>query len=305
MTSRICRKRSATATTPIGRPFSTIGMCRNSPTAILWIAIAIVSSWRRTTGSRVMKARRGNELRRMPVVRTTASRSVKMPASLSPSITRRQSTGPACIRPIASSRAIVAGTVSGGLTPRTSRCSPSSRPWKSIASLGRSPAVRSAPHSSHRSSPAKLSWWQTGQVVIRAVRLLDRPRLAASQQPTDVAHTALGHGRVGLGRHQLVVGGPADVPNHPDRNRELRPEDTREHECDQRVRLVMDEQVRLADPVLADPDDLGLVPVEPDPLVAVLAEDHRLAVLQDQHPVLADLPVGELAVGAIIEDVAV
>src|SRR5664280_1850284 len=116
------------------------------------IAIAIVSSWRRTTGSRVMKSRTRNELRRMPVVRTTASRSVKMPASLSPSITKRQSTGPACIRPIASSRAIVAGTVSGGLTPRTSRCSPSSRPWKSIASWGRSTAVRSAPHSSHRSS---------------------------------------------------------------------------------------------------------------------------------------------------------
>ena len=36
---------------------STIGMCRKPPTAILWIATAIGSSWRRTTGSGVMKSR--------------------------------------------------------------------------------------------------------------------------------------------------------------------------------------------------------------------------------------------------------
>ena len=44
-------------TIPVGRPSSTIGMCRKSPTAILWIATAIGSSWRSTTGSGVMKSR--------------------------------------------------------------------------------------------------------------------------------------------------------------------------------------------------------------------------------------------------------
>jgi len=50
-------KTSRAVTTPVGRPSSTIGMWRKPPTAILWIAIAIGSSWRRTTGSGVMKSR--------------------------------------------------------------------------------------------------------------------------------------------------------------------------------------------------------------------------------------------------------
>ena len=67
----------------------------------------------------------------------------------------------------------------------------------------------------------------------------------------------------------------------------------------------MDEQVRLGDAVLAELDDLGPQAAQPDALVAVLAEDHRLAVLEVQHPVLADVPVGERAPGAVVEDVAV
>ena len=49
----------------------------------------------------------------------------------------------------------------------------------------------------------------------------------------------------------------------------------------------------------------GWRPSQADALVAVLAEDHRLAVLEDEHPVLADLAVGEVAPGAVVEDVAV
>ena len=48
---------SRAVTTPVGRPFSRIGMWRNPPTAILWMATAIGSSWRSTTGSGVMKSR--------------------------------------------------------------------------------------------------------------------------------------------------------------------------------------------------------------------------------------------------------
>ena len=50
-------KTSRAVTTPVGRPSSRIGMCRNPPTAILWMATAIGSSWRSTTGSGVMKSR--------------------------------------------------------------------------------------------------------------------------------------------------------------------------------------------------------------------------------------------------------
>ena len=38
-------KTSREVTTPVGRPSSMIGMWRNPPTAILWIAMAIGSSW--------------------------------------------------------------------------------------------------------------------------------------------------------------------------------------------------------------------------------------------------------------------
>ena len=37
-------KTSRAVTTPVGRPSSMIGMCRNPPTAILWMAMAIGSS---------------------------------------------------------------------------------------------------------------------------------------------------------------------------------------------------------------------------------------------------------------------
>ena len=44
---------------------------------------------------------------------------------------------------------------------------------------------------------------------------------------------------------------------------------------------------------------------EADALVGVLAEDHRLAVLEPEHAVVADVLVGELPPGAVVEDVAV
>ena len=45
--------------------------------------------------------------------------------------------------------------------------------------------------------------------------------------------------------------------------------------------------------------------MQADALVAVLAEDHRLAVLEHEHPVLANVALGEVAVRAVVEDVAV
>ena len=57
----------------------------------------------------------------------------------------------------------------------------------------------------------------------------------------------------------------------------------------------MDEDVGLGDAVLADRHDLRTQAIEADALVAVLAEDHRLAVLEDEHAVGADFSVGEVA----------
>ena len=93
----------------------------------------------------------------------------------------------------------------------------------------------------------------------------------------------------------------------PDRDRVVRPRHPRQHEREVRLGggLVVDQEVRLGHAVLADRHDLGMQAREADALVAVLAEDHRLAVLEDEHPVLADLAVGEVAPRPVVEDVAV
>src|SRR5260370_14632688 len=66
----------------------------------------------------------------------------------------------------------------------------------------------------------------------------------------------------------------------------------------------MDDDVALADTV-AERDRLGPLPVHPDSLVAVLAEDERLAVFEHQLMVGLDLLVAHVVEGAVIENVAV
>ena len=106
---------------------------------------------------------------------------------------------------------------------------------------------------------------------------------------------------------ELIMRGPLDRPQHPDRDREVRVGHPREHQGEVRILggLIVHQQVGLGDAVLPDGDDLGVQAVEADALVAVLAEDHRLAVLEDEHPVLADLAVREVAPRPVVEDVAV
>src|SRR5260370_30307971 len=66
----------------------------------------------------------------------------------------------------------------------------------------------------------------------------------------------------------------------------------------------MYDDVALADAV-AERDHLGPLPVHPDSLVAVLAEDERLAVLAHQLMIGLDLLVADVVEGAVIENVAV
>ena len=97
----------------------------------------------------------------------------------------------------------------------------------------------------------------------------------------DVALALCLDGLTYLLRHQIVVGGPLNGADDANRYWELRVVHAREHERNRRViqRCVMHQDVGLGDAVLADLDHLRLEAVNPDALVAVLAEDHRLALL--------------------------
>src|SRR5260370_41501844 len=66
----------------------------------------------------------------------------------------------------------------------------------------------------------------------------------------------------------------------------------------------MYDDVALADAV-AVRDHLGLSPVHPESLVAVLAEDERLAVFEHQLMIGLDLLVADVVEGAVVENVAV
>ena len=68
--------------------------------------------------------------------------------------------------------------------------------------------------------------------------------------------------------------------------------------------LVVDQQVVDRDAIL-EIDDFGIEPVQADALVAILAEDHRLAVLEIQNVVGLDALVGGVLEHAVVEDVAV
>src|SRR5262245_10584159 len=242
----------------------------------------------------------------LPATFRTASRSVKMPTRRPPSTTSTQSEPFSCMTCTASSTSADTSRTSGSPTfsscSSSSRCSPRSGPRYWVAGSGTSRPARSAPQLSQTSSPVRLSKPHAGQRIriLPLDRSADRPGLAAAERRREIA-LALGPDRgLDLAVDELIVGRAWDRPQDPDRDREVRPEHPRKHQRQVWLlrQLVVDEQVRLGHAVLADRDDLRVQAAEADAPVAVLAEDHRLAVLEDEHPVLAHLAVGEVAPGA-------
>src|ERR1044072_4266694 len=111
-----------------------------------------------------------------------------------------------------------------------------------------------------------------------------------------------------LVREQVFIGFAPHVAEDADRLRELGLLHAREHEGDRRVFdvHVVDEAIVLVQSRLAPQlDDLGARTVHTDAVVAVLAEDHRLAVLKIEHALGAHRPLGEGLERAVVEDVAV
>src|SRR5919198_1497019 len=207
--------------------------------------------------------------------------------------------------------------MAGSPIPRASSGTPRSGPRYSVAGRGMSSARRSAPQFSHVSSPSKLSYRQTGQSIstasgppappgstfaapspqagLRATafgrkggrrpRSFDRPDLAGEQGCRDVALARLLGRGADLLVDERVVRRPIDPPKDADRDRELRPEHPRQDQREVRVLrlLVVDQQVVLLHAIDTEGDDLGVEPAQADALVAFLAEDHRLAMPQDEH----------------------
>src|SRR5260370_16460192 len=66
----------------------------------------------------------------------------------------------------------------------------------------------------------------------------------------------------------------------------------------------MHHEILLRDAV-AELHDLGPLPVHPNTLVAILAEDQRLAMLQHQLMIALDLLVAHIIESTVVEDVAV
>ena len=69
--------------------------------------------------------------------------------------------------------------------------------------------------------------------------------------------------------------------------------------------FVMDYEILLGDAVFAQGHDLGCHPLESNPLVAVLAEDQRAAMLQRNGVVGARVPIRHLLKGVVVKDDAI
>src|SRR2546421_3168189 len=68
---------------------------------------------------------------------------------------------------------------------------------------------------------------------------------------------------------------------------------------------VVNQDVSFGNSILADGHDFRMRAVHPNALISILAEDHRLAMLEIKHLVLANAALGEVVERAVIEDVAV
>src|SRR5205085_8491503 len=119
-----------------------------------------------------------------------------------------------------------------------------------------------------------------------ALVLVHDPHVAAVDELAELAAALARDGLLDLVRHQVLVGLALDIAEDADGLREGRELHAREHEGDRGVFLVrvVDEAVRFVKARLAPQlNHLGERPLHAYAAVAVLAEDHRLAVLEVEH----------------------
>src|SRR5687768_3788093 len=81
----------------------------------------------------------------------------------------------------------------------------------------------------------------------------------------------------------------------------------REHKGDGRILKVnvVHQDIGFGDSVLADRDYFGMRAIHPNPLIAIFAENHRLAVFEIEHFVLSHAALSKVIESAVVKDVAV
>ena len=138
------------------------------------------------------------------------------------------------------------------------------------------------------------------------VRYSTSPSIPRVEQRLQIPFAALGLGFGNLGIHLLVVNRPLDVAEHADRLGKFRILHAAQQIRQARLLhlLVVKHQVVFADS-LAELHDFQLHAVHPDALVAILAEDQRLAMLEFERMVGFGLAIGRPFEGAVVEHVAI
>src|SRR5262249_21232245 len=106
------------------------------------------------------------------------------------------------------------------------------------------------------------------------------PGVGAGDEGLEVARTALGDGFVDLVADQLAIAAAGNVAEDSHRFGKLRIAHAAEEEGETWLMglLIMDQEVILLH--ILEADGFRIKGVEADPLIAVLAEDQRLAVLE-------------------------
>ena len=127
------------------------------------------------------------------------------------------------------------------------------------------------------------------------------------QQLVHAVDLRLGHDVLDLVADTVVVGDVLDVADHAQGHRHVRALHVGERHVQADVVGVgvVHEDVVLGEAALADAHGADLLAVVDQAAVAVLAEDHLLAVVQDDRMVRLDGRIGQGLVRAVVEDHAV
>ena len=177
-TSRMERTRFAS-------PPEMTGMWRKPPTDMLCKATASVSLSLRTTGSGVISSRTARALRSTsaPAAFSSTSRSVRMPTSLPPSLTRTEATRFFCMPWIARATGSLGDTAGGSSASTSASVTVRMCSVNSSSTPGRSRLVRSLPQLSQESTPGMLSVWQSGQIIAASLPgLVNDPGIAFGEE---------------------------------------------------------------------------------------------------------------------------
>jgi hypothetical protein len=133
--------------------------------------------------------------------------------------------------------------------------------------------------------------------------LVDRPGFAAGEESLQVG-LSLRFGGGDLGDQGFFVAGAFDGGEDADGRRELWGTHAGEEIGERGVGFVVDQEVGFGDAV-AERHDLGTEVAEANALVLRFAEDEGLPVLEDEGVLGLAVFFGDVAEGAVVEDVAV